>query len=489
MASLCLVILAAPLAVRASAAATATADGPVACPASYGPRFVAVENEHAGTNAWRITSSGAPGAPEGFLNVTSARCGQTVTLYASSTEPYRVTAFRMGWYRGLLGRLVWRSEVQPAAAQPDPVRAPVTGRIDAPWSPTTTIHIDGRFVPGSYLFELTSAAGSSYVPLTVRTDHATPVLMVDAVNTWQMYNGWGGESAYHAFDGDPAGMSHEVSFDRPYDHGGADAFVRDDLPATAALERTLPSVSYVTDMDLDRGTALLPAAKVVVFGSHSEYWTSGMRAHLLEAMRSGVNVAFLGANNMYWRPRPDVDPEHVATTDPYRVLDMWRDTSLDPVRTREGISTRWRIAPIGLPEQDVLGAQYGCTPVDRGLTVTSTSSWLFRGLPLHTTLHHYWYGEVDTPMSDAPLPRLRRVVVSTPAFRCPDGGQVMSATSTFVRTSGGGLLFDAGTEGLLLPLVDPAVRIGPDDAYARRRIVTNLVTAMATGPIGALIGR
>ena len=132
------------------------------------------------------------------------------------------------------------------------------------------------------------------------------------------------------------------------------ALVTDDVPIVRFVEAHGLDVSYVTDPDLDRGVSAVSDARALVFGSHTEYWTTGMRTNLEAALARGANAVFLGANNMYWRPVP------VGSTRPYRELSIWKIAALDPNADNPQLaSLQWRQEPINQPEQAVLARSSG----------------------------------------------------------------------------------------------------------------------------------
>src|SRR5262245_22162225 len=59
------------------------------------------ERDRPGDPRWDISHLGAPDAIVGYAGLASARPGQPVPLFVSTTaRSFRVLAFRMGWYRG-----------------------------------------------------------------------------------------------------------------------------------------------------------------------------------------------------------------------------------------------------------------------------------------------------------------------------------------------------------------------------------------------------
>src|SRR5689334_23217202 len=67
------------------------------------------ENQLPGEPHWRISHLGPPEAIMGFTGQASVAQGEPVTLHVSTTaREFRVSALRMGWYKGALARQVWR---------------------------------------------------------------------------------------------------------------------------------------------------------------------------------------------------------------------------------------------------------------------------------------------------------------------------------------------------------------------------------------------
>ena len=170
--------------------------------------WIVAENERPGTSSWRIPPS-APTSIAGFADAVSAQVGDTVTLYVSTpADAFHVEAYRIGYYGGTGGRLVWRSRSLHGHDQGGPIRTGGTNMIEAPWSPSARVHIGRTWPQGIYVLKLVGSNGAqSYVPLTLRDDASHAALVIqNSVTTWQAYNDWGGYSLYHG----PAARSAPV---------------------------------------------------------------------------------------------------------------------------------------------------------------------------------------------------------------------------------------------------------------------------------------
>lgn len=84
-----------------------------------------------------------------------------------------------------------------------------------------------------------------------------------------------------------------------------------DLYITGWLERSAPGYHVATDDDLHReGLALLNRYKVLVTGSHPEYWTRAMMEALHGWLRNGGRLLYLGGNGFYWVTGTTRDKPH-----------------------------------------------------------------------------------------------------------------------------------------------------------------------------------
>ncbi len=376
--------------------------------------------------------------------------------------------------------------------------------VSAPWRPSLSFTVPHSWTQGVYelrIDPLATGLRAGTIPLVVRDGlRTTRLVEVLSTNTWQMYNTWGGLDAYSA-----PRTSRVVSLNRPYDGSGMVSLMTDDYPIVRFAEAHGLDMSYVTDPDLDRGVSAIGGARALVFGSHTEYWTTGMRAALAAALGHGANAVFLGANNMYWRP------VSVGATRPYRELAIWKVSSLDPNAQNPALaSLKWRDAPIDQPEQALLGEQFGCTDVLEPMMVPNTLGWVFAGSGATPgeSLPGVIYQETDTPAAGA-MPSGTRVVTSL-TFACPQNGVAVSGSSmTLAPGSGGGLVLDVGTRGWVCllnrscvttavyssPVIvnrDPDIVVGSvrnDPATVRvvQNVTMKVLTAVGAGPAGNLV--
>jgi hypothetical protein len=370
-----------------------------------------------GTPGWEITQAGPEHAIEGFADRTSVLPGQDVRLFVSTTAAhYTVTAYRMGNYPDSDALRVWISPAQPGTQQPAAVVQPPTSTVVAPWQPSLTVPTAG-WQPGDYLFRLDGDNGAQqFVPLTVRTQsNAGKIILVNAVATWQAYNRWGGYSLYDSPSGRKAERSRAVSFDRPYqakDMQGAGDFLYFELPLLRFAESTGLPLGYATDVDLHADPHLADSAAAIMTLGHDEYWSTAMRQNTTAARDRGVNLAFLGGNEIYrhirFQPTP-LGPDRLEvdyksfTEDPFHLTDPLEATP------------EWRSPPFPRPESVLLGNFYHCNPVHADLRVADDTSRLLAGI-VHNgqTLPGLVGNEYERVDLAVPTPRPIQVLFHSP---------------------------------------------------------------------------
>ncbi|MFD7160137.1 N,N-dimethylformamidase beta subunit family domain-containing protein [Kribbella sp. NPDC059898] len=426
---------------------------------------------------WEIAPGHLAGPSElaGFTDRASVRSGRPFRLYVtSSAGAFTVQAFRIGWYGGTGALLVWSSTPIPGVPQPAPLIA-ADRMVTTNWKPSLTVQTAG-WPPGTYLLLLTAANGrQKYVPITIRSDSARgAVVIVNAVNTYQAYNAWGGYSLYHGPDSSYPTRSYRVSFDRPYDGNGAPLLFRFELPLLELADRSGVHLAYLTSVDLDADRTALTGARGILSLGHDEYWSLPMRAAVTRARDTGTNLAFLGGNSVYWRVR--YAPSRLG---PERVMIGYKDATLDPVHNRPDTTVRWISKPYPNPENSLNGMLYVCFARRASFVVREPGFFLFAGTgAVDGTAYP---GLADTEIDRAyPLPGTPpnlEVVAHSPA-NC--GPKHVFADATYYTVRSGAGVFNTGSMSWISTLGD---RASPAAAFART-VTLNLLHALSAGPLG-----
>ena len=282
----------------------------------------------------------------------------------------------------------------------------------------------GDWPSGLYYARLRAADGRvGFAPLVVRPRRLgeSRVAVVLPTFTWQAYN-------FRDVDGNGVGDTwyaspdiHTVRLDRPFlDRGVPPHFRAYDAGFAGWLRRSGHAPDVLSDADLDRvpsGELLAARYDLIVFPGHEEYVTGHM-FDVVERYRDlGGNLAFLSANNFF-----------------YRV-----------VRRGEALHGRVRWRDIGRPESRLIGSQYVDWFQDeypnRPYTVVGArrAAWLFAGTGLRDGSTFGSFGiEVDARTEHSPPGT--RVLARIPAIFGPG----KSAEMTYYETRGGAKVFAAG---------------------------------------------
>lgn len=459
------------------------------------PNPVVAENAKPGTTAWRITNVAGSAGIEGYADHTSAQQGDTVTLYVStSAAHFSVQAYRMGYYGGLGGRLVWTSPTEAGTVQAGAAVQAGTNMASAPWKASLAVHIDAAWSPGDYLLKLVGDGGQQrYVPLTIDTapNNSAPLLIVNAVTTWEAFNDWGGYNLYYGPNQAAQNRSTVVSFDRPYASAGSGDesgdgsgdFLGDEFPLVYFAESYGLNVAYVTDVDLDEhGVQLLAGRSGVITLGHDEYWTQAMRTALTGAEAHGVNLAFLGANAMYQQIR--LQPSDLGAD---RQIVDYKSAATDPIAASDPseVTGPWRDPPVSQPESSVIGQLFECNPAAPApAVVVDSGNWLFADTGIRNgdtfpKLIGPYYDRVDLRYA---TPANVEVLAHSPVT-CQ--GVKSDADMTYYSAPSGAGVFATGTTGWVCELTasclqDP--RSHPDERILR--ITKTLLSTFAQGPAG-----
>ncbi len=487
---------------RAGSATTARTPSGVEVPVS--PALIE-ENAKPGT-PWWVTTAQVPRSIEGFAGQVSAVVGDRVPLFVNTTaHSFHVEAYRIGWYHGVGGRLVWRSAEVPGVRQPQPTLAPGVNTVECSWQPSLQVPIDGRWFPGAYLLKLVGDDGEQqFVPLCVRDDTSTAAVRIQhCVTTWQAYNLWGGYSLYYGRtvpgfsftqapgSGDFANRARIVSFDRPYSYDwafGAAHFVGNEMPVVLQAERLGLDVTYATDVDLHRDPAGLLRHRCLLSLGHDEYWSRPMRDGARNAVEAGVNLAFLGANACYRQIRLQSSP-----VGPLRHQVCYKSAAEDPLYGHDNslVTVNWPQPPVNDPECKLIGSTYQDIGAKADMVVADPGHWLLAGTGLTAGQHlaNVVQGEFDRYMPGEPGPSNVDVVAhSLVANRNGNYSDV-----TWYTTAHGGGVLDTGNASWVVNLIDdtggfPADIIPPLAPAAGpvlRRIMENVYSVLGAGPASA----
>ncbi len=463
----------------------------------YGVRAgrVTAENRKPGTSAWRIPKKLTGPRIAGYADHISAHHGQRVRLYVSTkAKTFRVQAFRLGYYGGKQGRLVWHSHKLAGHKQEHCPHTKHTYMVQCSWRPSLNVTIGNRWTPGDYLIKLTAAHGrQSYVPLTVTdpSSHASYVLM-NSVLTWQAWNPYGGYDMYGG-DGSYTGAktpphyghrSRVLSYDRPYSNGhGAGQFFWYERPLVSFMEQHGLDVTYWTNITLDHHPKALQHHQALLSLGHDEQWSASMLHAATAGRQHGVNLAFLGAAPIERKIRLRSSP-----LGPDRHEINYRDPKADPLygkHNAEVTQNWWGQPPASKDPTTLVGDTYAGYGEKTDMVISHPHNWLFAGTGLHTGSHLHLLVQRDFARYNpkGPHPPHIQVLTRSPITKGHPSPSHSNATYYSWRPSKAGI-FATGTNAWIHGLKHCAPGAKHCPAGAVRKITGNLLRAFGSGPAG-----
>jgi hypothetical protein len=471
--------------------------------------WVIAENKLPGTTAWGIGRQPKSGSIQGFANVTYASVGNRVTLYVDSTAlSFRVEAFRMGYYGGKGGRLVWISAEATGRVQP---ACPLTGGINMVacdnWKPSITFRVTSVFLPGEYLLKLVGSGGEqSYILLTVwdPSSHAAYLFKGD-VYTEQAWNTYGGYTFYQGLGTcaptyPPCNRARVVSFDRPMATGeGASDFLSNEYPLLRLMEENGLDVTYADDLTVEQHPSILLQHRTLLSLGHDECWSLAERLAAQRAQDHGVNMIFFGASAVLRHVRLQS-----SSLGPDRELVDYRDSSEDPLNGKgnplEVTGNAWFSPPADWPESGFVGEMYAGylepgTPA-APFVVEDASAWIFRGTGLHdgSAIPGVVEADFDHVASSWPMPSDLQVLGHSPIplsdvqTDLGEWGQDTYSDATYYTTASSKAgVFDSGNNNWINSLSPCSTRSATCSAGIMQKITGNLLWLLGQGPAGRIV--
>jgi hypothetical protein len=471
--------------------------------------WVIEENRLPGTTAWQIGRQPKGQSIEGFANVTYAAVGDKVMLYVSSTAPlFHVEAYRMGYYGGDDGRLVWRSAEVPAHVQPPCPLTPITNMVACDnWEPSITIAITSAFLPGEYLLKLVGNGGEqSYILLTIwdPSSHAAYLFKGD-VYTEQAWNTYGNYDFYQGLGNcaasyPPCNRARVVSFDRPMAVGnGAADFLANEFPLLRLMEEHGLDVSYADDVTVEQHPSILLQHRTVLSLGHDECWSLTERLAAQKAQNHGVNMVFFGASAVLRHVRLQS-----SALGPDRELVDYRDSSEDPLNGKgnplEVTGNTWFSPPTNWPESGFTGEMYAgyLEPGEPSapFVVEDANAWIFKGTGLHdgSAIPGVIQADFDHVAPSWPMPDNLEVLGHSPVPLAEvqtdlgEWGQDTYSDATYYTTkSSTAGVFDSGDNNWIYSL-NPCPRSATScSAGVMQKITGNLLWLFGQGPAGRIV--
>jgi hypothetical protein len=257
----------------------------------------------------------------------------------------------------------------------------------APWN--VPIRLGAKWPSGDYVARLTWPGNSDYAPFILRPKRlgTASVLVIEPTNTWHAYDALDGDSWYMNPDVHVIDLSHPFTDHtikgQPTPAGLPKQFQVLDVGFLRWFWKSGYHADFFSDDDLEniKNVKQLLRYKLIVFGGHEEYVTSHVYKLITQYRDAGRNLAFLSANNFFYK------------------VDVHGDTMTG--------RTRWR--DLGKPEASLIGAQYvgwnESNWPNRPYHVVNREAapWLFKGTGLSNGATFGKYGiEIDEPNTVSP---------------------------------------------------------------------------------------
>lgn len=447
---------------------------PVKAQAACTGNAVVCENQLPGTpeSEWDIDGVGDTSI-QGFATQISVNAGSQIQFKIDTdASAYSIKIYRLGWYQGNGARLV--DTISPSASLPQ--NQPACATDDSTqmydcgtWAVSASWNVPSTAVSGVYIARLirSDTGGDSHIPFIVRNDgNTSTVLFQTSDTTWQAYNPYGGANFY---SGGGPGRAYKLSYNRPFStriwEKGRDFLFSNEYPMIRFLEQNGYDVSYVSGLDTSTDSNLITKHKVFMSVGHDEYWSLAQRQNVTAARDAGVNLAFFGGNDVYWKTRWEASEDGANT--PNRTLvcykDTWANTQIDPA----GATATWRDPRFGDlgygPENSLIGTQFQANFSDlaikvnseegklrlwRNTTLANQSSGSTATLAAHTVGYES-NEDVDNGYRPAGLARMSTTTGPVPEYLTDFGNTVAPGTTTHhltqYRAASGALVFSAGT--------------------------------------------
>ena len=310
--------------------------------------------------------------------------------------------------------------------------------------------------------------------------------------SWQMYNTFGGRSAYigPGLDGisDANERSRVVSFDRPLLGSGAYSIQRDAIPLIQFVEKQGLNVDQETDLDINNWPSITSNYSGIIVGGHAEYFTNRMFNTFIADRNVGTNIAILGGNTSYWQTR--LEPSKYGVD---RHAVMYRYATDDPNTNLSQVTLEFSNERINTPTNLISGEQTSGVHVYGTLKPVSIPAWLqvsktaaISGLTTDSEV------EAVTPNVAEP-PNIHILYSGVLAWRDATRHKGMKKVPvgqvTWLALPSGSAIFDAGLSTWSCQLSDACIDL-PFDYSAQtliRSITLQVLTLWQTPKVGYLL--
>lgn len=387
---------------------------------------IAEENAKDGHDGWRLTRPDS--TVVAFTVPSSVTSGESLKFHvASGSSRYKLSVYRLGWYGGKGGRLMYEKD---AIVSPRVSTAvdPKTRTTIASWGPSHSVDVPDDWRSGIYVAVATASnGGQSLTPFWIRSKEAVaPAIASSGLLTAAAYNNWT-LSLY--------GGATAVGLDRPNRaRGGAGEVLPWDLALVRHMERSGIDTDYMADVDSHDHEDIYNGRKLIALMGHHEYYSAEMRQRIEKAVAEGVNIAVFGANAIYWRIR--LENSAFGTN---RIVVCYKN-GRDP----DSENPTGRFRDQGNHEARLLGVAYEQTSAGDDWVVANPQHWVFEntGLGKGDRLKRLIGPEYDSIMDRVPPSGAREILAESTVNPGPKQGH---SYACMVTNESGARIFTVGS--------------------------------------------
>jgi hypothetical protein len=478
--------------IKAAMAAEAAAIAGCASRPFRKPPAILWENSWEGTSEWmlsktRIDPKTKYRCPriEGYCSHTSIKAGEALSIFVSTNPPapFTIEFYRMGYYQGLGGRLMFGLPPRQGHTQPEPEVGERRVRT-CQWEPTIILPIPD-WSSGVYVGKLTelNEGIQSYIIFIVRDDRKADLIFQCSDTTWQSYNRW--PSQFSLYDDGKSvwywGPGVDVGFNRPYGKYcqildaplsiGSGEFFLWEFPLCFWLEQHGYDVTYISNLDTHSDPKNLLRARGILSVGHDEYYSIEMFNNIKAAIVAGVNVAFLSGNTCCGRIEFD------KTNRSFTRADRFGPRDPEEIKSFPAMA----LLPWNSPNENTLIGARSTGPITGGgdWVCTLPNHWLYEGTGMAKgdaipgLIGWEWHGD------PAPIPGLEIIASS----QTRSGNKIQGTyTATLYPGPKKNIVFNASScwfaDGLSAPpgYLRPSAYTTPKGPDARvQRITENLL--------------
>jgi hypothetical protein len=202
-----------------------------------------------------------------------------------------------------------------------------------------------------------------------------------------------------------------------------------------------------------------------------------MRTNVQAARDAGVGIGFFSSNTCYWQIR--FGPSAI-TGAADRTIICYKSSTTDPVASNPNTAylttTQWRLPPVNLPEEALIGTQFGTDQVQSDIIVTNPSHWVYTytGLANGAHLPGILGYEIDSMQGHQPSGTVG--LAHETVNNAPADTTIYTATPGNFVFATGSFQWSWGLDDYNVPTVRPSV-ISPAAQQITRNVLARLAGA------------